>query len=136
MFCLGKCESVTSADQDCSYENNLISEKIPKKFDWQMTLWHHFGKIKDKVVVEIRFGTVMIILYTLVIFSVGFWVGKKSTASDMLFAIDWSERHHACVQVEKQGSYCQQDGNYYHAKKTGNYIFTIDKRFKIAGEEQ
>jgi hypothetical protein len=99
------------------------------KPDWQVTIWKYFLDVKDIVVVKIKLGTALILLYTAVIFFCGWLVGNHGKTSDVLYAVGWVYKNNPAIKMETLGtSFCMDHGNYYEVKKTSNWTFQITKR--------
>ena len=96
---------------------------------WQLTLWDWLEKSFHKVIMQITLGLTLVVLYTLVVYGIGYFVGNKGRADDMMFAVKYTENHSPAIVMERSNiPFCVDHNNYYEVKKSSNYTFQIVKR--------
>jgi hypothetical protein len=108
-------------------ENTPTIPLLPEKKDWQLTLWDSFVRIKDRVCITLRWGTVLWLLYSFFLVALGVGIGSYGKTSATLYGAQWVQDHNITVQWEKMNvPFCVEKGAYYQVKRASAWTFSID----------
>jgi hypothetical protein len=124
---------MTSADRDCSEENKVVQEKVPAKRNWQLTFIEHFHQIKDKVAVEVRWGTALFVLWSFFCFGIGWFVCHHGEIDDINYTSNYIHRHNPTLIMESLGvPFCLDKGQYFQVTRSSTWSFKINDKQNVS----
>jgi len=108
-------------------------EVMPKKRNWQLTFIEHFHQLKDKVAVEVRWGTALFFLWSFLCFGIGWFVCHHGEIDDINYTSHYIHTHHPTLIMESLGvPFCLSNGQYYQVTRASNWSFKINEKQNVS----
>jgi hypothetical protein len=117
---------MTSADK-------APEEVLPKKRNFQLTFIEHFHQIKDKVAVEVRWGTALFVLWSFFCFFAGWFVCHHGEIDDINYTSNYIHRHNPTLIMESLGvPFCLDKGQYFQVTRSSTWTFKINDKQNVS----